>query len=125
MSRIVPMEGFRVSQKHPRVKNNAHLDFIRSLPCICCGNNIETEAAHIRTESLLHGKPITGGGNKPDDKWTLPMCGQCHRTQHSMNEKDFWKAKRIDPFGTALALYCATGDHDIADGIIRAHLQRL
>lgn len=110
--------------KHPRVHNDRHLAFIRQLACISCGNDIETEAAHIRTSSPLHGKPFTGGGIKPDDKWTLPLCNHCHAEQHRMNEMAFWKTKGVDPFGTALALFVATGDHEIADGIIRAHLQR-
>jgi hypothetical protein len=86
-------------QREPRIKDNKHLDFIRSLPCC-----IDTEAAHIRTASLEHGKQHTGMAEKPSDKWALPLCNRHHREQHSMNEMDFWKCHGINPFILAMTL---------------------
>ncbi len=91
-------------QREPRVKDNKHLDFIRSQPCCICGDNTSTEAAHIRTESLANGKRPTGGAEKPSDKWTLPLCNRHHREQHTMNEMAFWKNHGIDPFMLALTM---------------------
>ena len=91
-------------QREPRQKDARHLDFIRSLPCTICGDNTNTEAAHIRTANIGHGKPHTGMAEKPADKWTLPLCGRHHRQQHEMNEMRFWKMYGIDPFMTALKL---------------------
>ena len=93
-------------QREPRQHDKRHLDFIRSLPCCICGG-IDTEAAHIRTASLMDGKRETGGGEKPDDKWAVPLCGAHHREQHSMNEMAFWKRYNIDPFLLAIALRAA------------------
>ena len=107
-----------VGFKRPRVKNNAHLDFIRSLPCVCCGNPHQTEAAHIRSSELFYGKRDTGGGEKPSDIWTLPLCGDHHREQHIVNEIAFWKSYGIEPFILALSLYACSGDIMTAESVI-------
>lgn len=96
--------------KRPRVKNNSHLDFIRSLPCACCNNNIQTEAAHIRTGNLYYGKRNTGGAEKPSDIWTLPLCNWHHTEQHEGSEAEFWRRYSINPFVLALSLYACSGD---------------
>lgn len=101
-----------------RVHDDAHLNFIRSLPCVCCGNNIQTEAAHLRAIDRMYGKGITGAGRKPSDMWTLPLCSQHHRDQHSGNEKAFWATQGINPFVLALSLFAASGDPDLAHEVI-------
>jgi len=107
-----------------RVHDDKHLDFIRSLPCVCCGNNIQTEAAHLRTESRMYGKDFTGGGRKPSDKWALPLCSNCHSEQHRGNEIAFWKARGINPFVLALSLHAATGDVELAHDVIAHQVGR-
>src|ERR1700757_4147351 len=91
-------------QRQPRVRDNKHLDFIRSLPCCICKDDTTTEAAHIRTASLEHGKDHTGMAEKSSDKWAVPLCGKHHREQHSMNEMAFWEKYRINPFMLAMRL---------------------
>lgn len=91
-------------QKEPRVKDERHLNFIRSLPCCICGG-IDTEAAHIRIGSIGHGKRPTGMQEKSSDKWALPLCNRHHREQHDEgDELRFWKTYGIDPFMLALSL---------------------
>ena len=91
-------------QRMPRIKDNKHLDYIRSLPCCICGG-IDTEAAHIRTASLEHGKSHTGMAEKPSDKWSVPLCNRHHREQHDFgNELKWWASKGIDPFLLAIGL---------------------
>jgi uncharacterized protein DUF968 len=91
-------------QKQPRQRNEKHLAFIRSLPCCICGDDTGTEAAHIRTGHIGHGKPITGMQEKPSDAWCLPLCNAHHREQHTMAELSFWKKYGIDPFMLAITL---------------------
>ena len=91
-------------QRQPRQHDNKRLEFIRSLPCCICKDDTTTEAAHIRTGSLAHGKNPTGMQEKPSDKWTVPLCGRHHREQHTMNEMEFWKKYQIDPFMLAMRL---------------------
>lgn len=90
-------------QRDPRVRDEKHLNYIRSLPCCICGN-INTEAAHIRTSNLNLGKRYTGKSEKPSDKWTVPLCNKHHREQHEGQELAFWKKYGIDPFMLALTL---------------------
>jgi hypothetical protein len=105
-------------QRLPRQENGQHLEFIRSLPCVCCRNNIETEAAHLRAGHRAYGKRPTGKQQKPDDMFALPLCGRCHREQHSGNEEMFWAKRDINPFILALSLYAASGDHGLALEVI-------
>ena len=101
-----------------REKDAAYLDFIRSLPCIICGDNTSTEAAHIRFADRRAAKRPTGMGEKPDDVWTLPLCGRHHREQHSMGEHSFWNIQGIDPIFLALALCHARDNRDRAEQIV-------
>lgn len=123
---VIPSTAFSVAktkQKRPRIKDDAHLDFIRQLPCCICGAE-GVEAAHIRAAAPMYGKRETGGAEKASDKWTTPLCPPHHREQHSMNELKWWASKRVDPFGLALSLYAFSGDYEIAESIINARMPR-
>lgn len=110
--------------RHPRIKNEAHLAFIRELPCVSCGDDTSTEAAHLRSDNLAYGKRHTGMAEKPDDCWSLPLCGKCHRVQHGANEKNFWSNLGINPWVLALSLFAASGDHELAQEVISRQVHR-
>ena len=103
-----------------RRRNEKHLAFIRTLPCISCLDNTGTQAAHIRFADARIAKPITGIAIKPDDRFVLPLCQTCHQGQHNMNERKFWEWKGIDPVLTSLAIYSVSGDAEAAEEIISA-----
>lgn len=107
-------------QRDPRQHDDAHLGFIRQLPCLICGNNIGTEAAHLRRSDLRAGKRHSGIGERPHDRWTLPLCGRCHRLQHDQGEDRFWDHAMIDPTFVCLALWSVSGDCQAGEEIIRA-----
>jgi hypothetical protein len=65
------------------------------------------------------GKRPTGLSEKPSDIWTVPLCGTCHRRQHGTSERAFWLSTAIDPHKKALALWAATGDHELGEQIVR------
>lgn len=90
-------------QKEPRIKDEKHLNYIRSLNCCICGAP-NVDAAHIRTASLEHGKRGLGMQEKASDAWVTPLCREHHTEQHSMNELGFWKRYGINPFVLALSL---------------------
>lgn len=104
--------------RRPRQHDEKHLAFIRQLPCLLTKTNIGVEAAHIRYPDLRAGKRPTGIGEKPDDRWTVPLSNEMHRLQHTGSERAFWKAAGIDPIFTALALYAVSGDHEAAEQIV-------
>lgn len=97
-------------QREPRQQIPDHLAYIRQLPCCVCGNNIETEAAHIRYPDRTVAKPLTGMGQKSDDCWAVPLCSRHHRMQHASDELSFWQGHGIDPIRIALALWRVSGD---------------
>ena len=104
--------------KNPRQHDDKHLDFIRSLPCCVCGNNIETQAAHIRFSDARYAKSNAGVGQKPHDFWCVPLCSADHRSQHDGDERSWWQSKGIDPLRVAMALYLNTGDHERGTQIV-------
>lgn len=104
--------------RRPRERDEAHLTFIRQLPCLVCHNNIETEAAHVRFGCMAVGKPNTGIGEKPSDNWTVPLCSEHHREQHLIGERNFWKSKQRDPVTVAMALWINSGRAEVAHEII-------
>lgn len=102
-----------------RHKDEGHLDFIRSLPCIITGE--KAEAAHVSYASRLHGKGLKGIGCKADDRWTIPLCHRLHMEQHAAaaGEAGWWRAQGIaDPLVVAMRLYEASGNRDAAMRVI-------
>ena len=107
-----------MTQRQPRVKNPAHLDYVRSLFCVVCADNVTVEAAHIRFACEEVGKRHTGMQEKPDDKWAVPLCGIHHREQHTMNERGFWEGYGTDPIQIARELYASSGDMEAGERTI-------
>lgn len=106
--------------KKQRQKQDEHLVFIRTLPCLVTGRR-PVEAAHIRFGDLRRGKYETGAGEKPHDMWTVPLHPVEHRKQHSMNERDYWTLAGIDSLAIAALLWLHTGDGDTCEQIIRSN----
>lgn len=105
--------------KRKRVTDEQHLRWLRTLPCVITGRR-PVEAAHIRFADPSYGKRETGGGEKSDDRWALPLSPALHREQHGGSERLFWAKYGIDPCKVAAALYGISGDDEQAEVIIRA-----
>jgi hypothetical protein len=106
-------------QRDPREHDKRHLEFVRQLPCLICRNNIQSEAAHIRMGDMSVAKRPTGMQEKPDDAFTVPLCGEHHRQQHEINEKRFWEYAGMDAIKIALALWRVSGDQESGELIVR------
>jgi hypothetical protein len=107
-------------KRSPRQHIEKHLGFLRQLECCVCGNNIETQAAHLRFSDASVVKENPGVGQKAHDFWCLPLCGKHHDEQHRAgDERDWWASKGIDPIKLAMTLYVHTDDHARASLAIR------
>jgi hypothetical protein len=92
-------------QRQPRIEDPAWLAVVRQMPCLVCGYP-RSDPAHLRTKAPQYGKRECGMGEKPDDRWVLPLCRTHHDEQHRRNELAWWASKGIpDPFAVAIALY--------------------
>lgn len=95
------------------VVNPGYLALVRQCPCLACGMDPAGEAAHVRLQSGAHGKR-SGMGRKPDDRWSLPLDGGCHREDqdalHRVGELAFWDRIGINPFAICEQLYARRGD---------------
>jgi hypothetical protein len=99
------------------IKNEAHLSRIRKCPCLICGTKNGVEAAHIRYTDIVYGKRQTGKQEKPDDRWTVPLCGEHHRTgkgaQHNHAEAGWWRRHDINPLIIAALLWSHSSSDDL------------
>lgn len=112
-----PGAGTGRQVKRPRQHASRHLDWIRQLPSVISGV-YGVEACHVRYGDPSYGKRPTGMGEKPDDKWCVPMTPDEHREQHAGSEREFWDKAGIDPLKVALALWAHSGDTETAIKII-------
>lgn len=78
-------------KRETRFRSQRHLNHVRSHACVVCDAEAPIEAAHVRLGSGA------GMGQKPHDYYAVPLCGWrednvgCHRRQHAIGEKTFWK----------------------------------
>lgn len=96
-------------QREPRLVDPAYLRWLRKKPCCVCGKPAPSDAAHIRFGSEAYGKRNVGMAEKPDDRWAIPLCRECHTSQHSENEQEWWRRKRMLPLLLARKFYSEFG----------------
>ncbi len=108
-----------VRQKTPRIRSEAHLAWVRELPCLVSGR-YGCEAAHIRYAEAALGKSEGGAAIKPGDVWVVPLSPPAHRDQHANNERAWWADKNIDPLIVAALLYAVSGRDEQGCAIIAA-----
>jgi hypothetical protein len=104
-------------------KDEKYLTWIRSKPCVLCGDATTTEAAHVRMHDVLASKRECGKSERPDDRWALPLCGKHHRAQHEQGERYFWSTLHYtDPIRVSLALQVAflRDERELAERILTA-----
>ena len=97
-------------QRDPRVECPAFLAFVRRHACSACGAPAPNQAAHLRfTDPRYPEKRAVGIGEKPSDRWAVPLCAECHLdapdAQHKVGEHEFWKRVGVNPFELAANLY--------------------
>lgn len=117
-----PMAPRRKSTKG-REESPSYLALIRQLPCLKCGMEPCGVAAHVRLNSAAHGKR-QAMGQKPDDKWSVPLCRGCHTqdsdAQHKVGELPFWHAIGINPLLVAADLQKAQGIEAMRAIVVKA-----
>lgn len=108
-----PRGDYQIDQRRPRERNSPYLGWIAALPCAVAmaQGRIQhgVHVAHLRVGSVEHGKRATGLGEKPDDRWCLPLSPEMHvngpKSQHAFgDEVGFWAQYGIDPFELSLVL---------------------
>jgi hypothetical protein len=106
-------------RRRDRPRAIVHLRFIQDLSCLTCGRRPPSQAAHVRTGT--DGAMAT----KPSDRFTVPLCADCHARQHRCGELTFWSTLGIDPVDRAIALWAVSGDEKAAQRILFRARQRI
>jgi hypothetical protein len=103
------MTGREPRQREPRIEERTFLAFLRTQRCCACSAPPPVEAAHLRGACPARGKRETGAGEKPSDRWAVPLCADCHRNGtyalHRFSEAWFFDNAGIDPFAVAIKLH--------------------
>jgi hypothetical protein len=94
-------------------RDPVYLSLVRQCPCLKCGLDGFSEAAHVRMNSGAHGKH-NGLGKKAADRFALPLCAGCHRqdndSQHRIGENEFWHRVGLNPLLVCEKLYAKRSD---------------
>ena len=106
--------------RRTRQQSRSHLAWLRTLPCLITGQRKDVDAAHIRYAEPVYGKRITGIGEKPSDRFAVPLSRRLHEEQHKGNEREFWARHGIDPLFVALSLWACSQDDDAGEAVITA-----
>jgi hypothetical protein len=111
-----------LKQRAPRRRDRRYLGAIARLPSLISGKE-PVEVCHLRYGEPDRGKPPTGMGEKPDDKWTLPLTPEEHRlgvrAQHAGNEREWWASHGIDPVAVCEVLYRTWSEKPWDDAEVR------
>lgn len=81
--------SFVIADRAP-LRDPRYLAWIRTLPCMACMRT-PSQAAHYRAGQA------GGIGLKPSDDRVTPLCFECHRSQHDVGERRWWRDVGIDP----------------------------
>ena len=92
----------RLATGTPREISREHKRAISRLFCIATAvrHGVErygVHVAHLRFSEARHGARNPGLQRKPDDRWTLPLCPEEHRLQHTMSESAYGPSSASTP----------------------------
>lgn len=105
----------KLRQRHPRERDQQHIDYVNKLPCCVCGSTRNVEAAHLKLRRQEVGKVDAPGMQmKEDDRWVTPLCHYHHQSgllaQHKIGEQRFWfEVHGRNPFEICERLWIESG----------------
>lgn len=93
-------EGTLAYPKEKRVRDKAHLEYVRTKPCLICGR-APVHAHHLRFAQKR------GMGMKVSDEFTVPVCSIHHDELHRTGDERAWWASHgiIEPLKVAEKLW--------------------
>lgn len=95
--------------RKPRDECKAHLRNVSRLPCLLT-QRYGVQVAHLRYTDGRYGKRHVGLGEKPDDRWVVPLCPALHMMNtgsqhHDGNEQLWWSEMGVDAIRVAHLLW--------------------
>lgn len=98
--------------KHIRVRSKAHLDFVRSHPCLAAGCWAEPVVAHH-----ISDKATAAMGRKSSDHLTVPFCDDHHKLGHTVGWVTFERKLGLDLRKEALWLARRSPDMKVKEAV--------
>ncbi len=116
-------------QRQPYHVDEVHSRFVRTLPCVVCGDHTGTEAAHVSYPDPRFDKRSRGQRERTGP-WVVPLCNRHHHESHTPHgmpvyapgttwEHYCWFVNwSIDPHTVAAALLLYSGDAERCERIL-------
>ena len=124
MARVKPRSMEGPEFREPPEKDRKYLAYIGELPCVRTWS-YPVEVAHVRFGDPARGKRPTGAGEKPSDRWTVPLSDLMHRNsneaQHNHGEREWWEEAGIDVIALMLDLQAVFPSVKKAKLVIKHH----
>ena len=101
--------------------SNRHLFLVKSLPCLICGVVGPSDPHHLRHDLAAKER---GVGQKATDRWTLPLCRNCHGDVHALGsrrEREWFEDHGYQALALADALWVNSGDLSRLHRVLLAH----
>lgn len=95
--------------KKVRVKDQDLLDFVKTLPCICC-LKIPSDPDHVTTRGA-------GGGDTADNVW--PLCREHHNERHNKG-----LSHMVNKYASCLTWLELADRSDVLDRITRRNNEK-
>ncbi len=99
--------------KFKRIRNKAHLAFVRTLPCVKCFLEDQIEAHHL-TLGVNNAM-----ARKAGDDCCLSLCRKHHFFLHAHGEFSFWSGLPERALELAKKIFDITGNRDKAIELIK------
>lgn len=106
-------------QKREKVEPG-YLAKIRKLPCCVCDEPPPSQAHHLKCAD-----PGRGKGAKPANRWTVPLCNECHiygvERVGSRQEAAWFRERGILCLDLAVALHANSYSVDAMLSVLKTH----
>lgn len=118
--RIRKPKDKQVSQETKREKEApGYLTKVRKLPCCVCDEPAPSHAHHLKSAAPR------GVGQKVPNRWTLPLCNECHifgiEKVGSAKEAAWFRDRGILCLDLAAALFANSHSLEAMEKIVREH----
>lgn len=123
---LVPKPATRRLDEKGPARNEAWLNRIRGLPCLCCPHGRQTTPTRAHHPKGLFQRTM---GVRISDLLCMPICDQHHTDKPDAlhkhgDELAWWKRHGVEPYGVIISLLAGCRDPEREEAIALAKAQR-
>jgi hypothetical protein len=105
-------------------KEPGYLAKVRKLPCCACDEPAPSQAHHLKS-----AEPDRAKGTKPANRFTVPLCHECHihgvEKVGSRKEAAWFRERGIMCLDLAAALYANSHSYEAMLNVLKTHRDQI